>query len=394
MKGKRLRWRVLVSAALVALIGVWRLWPSATVVEVVTVAVGPLRETVDQDGETRVRDRYVVGAPVTGRLSRLGLKAGDSVRQGAVVGWVDPAPMDVRTRREAEAAVESAVDAHRTASAAVPAARAALDQALRTQARAESLAVQGHVAPAAREEAELTVTARRRELEAAEAREAAQAHEVERARAALFAASARPDPRSSGTPIRTPVGGRVLRILEESERVVIAGTPVLEVGDPGRLEVITDLLSTDAVKVRPGDTMLVEEWGGGETLIARVRVVEPSGFTKVSALGVEEQRVNVVADLVSPPGALGDRYRVEARVVLWGSARVLRVPHSALVRLGDGWSVYLVRGGRVVRRPVTLAHRGAFEVEVTEGLVAGDRVLRYPSDLVREGDRVRPREGR
>jgi HlyD family secretion protein len=372
---------------------VWRLWPSAAVVELVTVTAGPLRETVDEDGETRVRDRYVVGAPVTGRLSRLRLRAGDSVSQGELVGWLDPAPIDARTQRAAEAAVESAEDARRTAAAAVPVARAALDQALRTQARAESLAAQGHVPPAQREEAELATTARRRELDAAGARAEAAAHEVERARAALFAASARPDPRTGRTPIRAPVAGRVLRVLEESERVLIAGTPVLELGDPRRLEVITDLLSTDAVKVRPGDTMLVEEWGGGAALIARVRVVEPSGFTKVSALGVEEQRVNVIADLVSPPGALGDRYRVEARVVLWGAAEVLRIPLSALVRRGDGWVVFGVRGGRVVRRPVTPGHRGAFEVEVTQGLEAGDRILRYPSDLIREGDRVQAAEG-
>jgi HlyD family secretion protein len=178
-------------------------------------------------------------------------------------------------------------------------------------------------------------------------------------------------------------------LLEESERVILAGTPVLEVGDPARLEVVADLLSTDAVKVRPGDTVLVEEWGGGQTLRARVRMVEPSGFTKVSALGVEEQRVNVVADLTDPPGPLGDRYRVEVRVVLWGVAQALQVPLSALVRQGDAWTVFVVENGRARARQITPGHRGASDVEIVGGLEAGEPVIRYPSDLIRDGLRVR-----
>jgi HlyD family secretion protein len=218
------------------------------------------------------------------------------------------------------------------------------------------------------------------------------AHELERARAALVASSTeRPCAPCDRTPIRAPAGGRVLRLVEECERIVPTGTPVLEVGDPSRLEVVTDLLSTDAVRVRPGDTMVVEDWGGARPLRARVRTVEPSGFTKISALGVEEQRVNVVADLMDEPGPLGDRYRVEVRVVLWGAADVLKAPLSSLIRRGEGWAVMLVQGGRARLRPVTLGHRGEFEVEIVQGLDAGEELIRFPSDLIRDGSRVRPR---
>jgi HlyD family secretion protein len=383
------RWRFWLIVVLAAVLLWWRLRPKAVDVEAMVVTAGALRETIDEDGETRVHDRYVVAAPVAGRLSRVGLRAGDSVRLGGLVGWLEPAPLDTRLRRQARAEVDAAEDARHGADADVLAAEAALEQAVRGRSRAESLAAQGHLSPTQREEAELQEATRRREVEAVRARAETAAHEVERARAALLSASQTGGPNPGRTPIRAPVAGRVLRILEENERVVAAGTPLIELGDPSRLEVVADLLSTDAVKVRSGDTVLVEQWGGGETLLARVRTVEPSGFTKVSALGVEEQRVNVVADLVDPPGPLGDRYRVEVRVVLWGAPKVIKVPLSALVRVGENWMVYVVSGGRVHARRITPGHRGAFEVEVISGLEPGEPIIRYPSDLIQEGQRVR-----
>jgi HlyD family secretion protein len=385
------RWRLWLTVLLAVVLVLWRLRPKAVDVDTVAVAAGPLRETIDEDGETRVHDRYIVAAPVGGRLGRVRLRAGDSVRSGELVAWLEPAPLDTRVRREAAAQVDAAEDARHAADAAVLAANAALDQAVRARMRAESLAVQGHLAPAQREDAELLEATRRREAEAARARAATAAHEVERARAALLAGSETSNPRQGRTPIHAPVAGRVLRILEESERVVPAGSPLMELGDPSRLEVVADLLSTDAVKVRPGDTVLVEQWGGGQTLRARVRTVEPSWFTKISALGVEEQRVNVVADLVDPPGPLGDRYRVEVRVVLWGASEALKVPLSALVREGADWLVFVVSGGQAHARHITLGHRGAFEVEVVSGLQPGEQIIRYPSDLIRDGLRVRAR---
>ncbi len=387
------RLRLLFAVLGMMLLLFWRLRPEQLPVDTVTAAQGPLRETVNEQGETRVRDRYVVAAPITGRLRRVQARAGDSVRRGEIVAWLEPAPLDIRTERQATAQVAAAEDAWHAAGALVQAARAALEQATRGRLRADSLASQGHLSPAQREDAELLETTRRRELEAAESRAQTAAHDLERARATLLVSGDAPCPECARTPIRAPVAGRVLRLVEESERVVLAGTPVLEVGDPTRLEVVTDLLSTDAVKVRPGDTLLVQEYGGPEPLIGRVRVVEPSGFTKVSALGVEEQRVNVIADLVDPPRSLGDRYRVEARVVLWGAAQVLKVPLSALVRRGPDWAVLVVQDGRARARPVTIGHRGEFEVEVLGGLEPGDVVIRFPSDLIQDGTRVRARQG-
>jgi HlyD family secretion protein len=385
-------WRVALGVLAVVCLVVWRLRPKETVVDTVLAVRGPLRETVNEQGETRVHDRYVVAAPITGRLDRVLLRAGDPVRRGAVVAWVEPAPLDARTRQQAAAQVGAAEDGLRGAQAVVRAAQAALEQAGRARLRADSLYAHGHLSSAQREEAELLETTRRRELDAAAARAETAAHDLERARATLIAAgseeSCQPCDR---TPIRAPVDGRVLRLLEESARILSAGTPILEVGDPSRLEVVTDLLSTDAVNVQAGDTVLIEDWGGGHTLRGRVRIVEPSGFTKISALGVEEQRVNVVADLVDEPGPLGDRYRVEVRVVIWGAADVLKVPLSALIRRGEDWAAMVVEDGRARLRPLTLGHRGEFEVEVLGGLEAGEEVIRFPSDLIRDGARVRAR---
>jgi len=384
-------WRPIALVLLAAALLIWRLSPTAITVDAVSVTVGPLRETLDQEGRTRVRDRYVVATPVSGRLERVLYRAGDLVRRGQTVAWLVPAPLDVRARREATSRVEAAEDARGSAEAAVLAARAALDQAERARARVESLAVHGHMAPSAREEAELLATIRKRELEVAGSRALTAGHEVEIARGALLAASPGSGGQGSRSPARAPETGRVLRLLEESERVLPAGTPIMELGDPARLEIVSDFLSTDAVKVRAGDTMLVEEWGGDHSLHARVRLVEPSGFTRVSALGVEEQRVNVIADLIDPPGPLGDRFRVETRVVLWGADQVLQVPVSALIRQGDGWVVFVIEGDRARLRQVTPGHRGAFAVEITSGLRDAEQVVSYPNDLIRAGTRVRAR---
>jgi HlyD family secretion protein len=221
-----------------------------------------------------------------------------------------------------------------------------------------------------------------RELESAQFRAQAAAHDVEVARAALLAGA------GTAIPLRSPVTGRVLRIPERSERVVLAGTPLLELGDPAKLEIVADLLSSDAVRVMPGDAMLIEGWGGGTTLRGRLRRVEPSGFTKVSALGVEEQRVNVIGDFVDLPGAIGDRYRVEVRIVVWEGRDVLQVPTSALFRHGDGWSVFVIEQGRARQRDVRVDHRGTFETEIVQGLNEGDVVVRNPSDRIADGLRV------
>lgn len=355
--------------------------PAAVLVETARATIGPMRVTIDEEGETRVRDRYVVAAPVAARVARIELREGDSVTAGAVVAYIHPPPLDERARDQAAARVAQAEDARRAAAAGAARARAAFDQARRSCRRTQELATQGLVAVEERERAELEEMARARELEAADFQAQAAAHDVAAARAVLQAGT------GQRIALRSPLSGRVLRVPERSERVVLAGTPLVELGDPTKLEVVADLLSSDAVQVSCGDEMLIEGWGGG-TLTGRLRLVEPSGFTKLSALGVEEQRVNVVGDLLDVPATLGDRYRVDVRVVVWSSPGVLQVPASALSRAGDGWAVFVVDRGRARLRPVTIGHRTAFEAEVLGGLQDGSVVVRNPSDRVADGVRV------
>lgn len=364
----------------------WAFRPAALRVELGAVTRGPLTITVDAEGETRVRTRYVVAAPVNGRLVRLTLDEGDTVARGQVVATVTPAPLDPRARDEARARLESARDAHRMAQEAVAQARAALDQARRASARADSLAARRVESAAAREDAATLVVTRSKELAAAEFRADAAGHEVEAARAALLSAG----DGGGGPAVRlaAPVSGTVLRVIEESERVVAAGTPVLEIGDPRRLEVVADLLSTDAVKVAAGDTVLLENWGGDHPLRAVLRRVEPSGFTKVSALGVEEQRVNVVADFVDPPGPLGDRFRVDVRIVVWQGRDVLQVPTSALFRRAGAWHLFVAHGGRARLRPVEVGESGPLATQVLRGVNPGEAVILHPSDRVDDGVRI------
>jgi HlyD family secretion protein len=358
--------------------------PETIEVETTVVRPGTLLVTLDEEGETRVRDRYVVAAPVSGALARITLKAGDSVTAGQPVASLAPAPLDPRASEQASARLDAAMDACRAAEAQVTTARAALEQARRTLLRADSLAVSGLMAPEEREQAQLAVTSREQDLLAAEARSDATQHEVEVARAAYLGAR-----EGARLVVRSPVGGRVLRVVEESERVVPVGAPLIEVGNPHRLEIVADYLSSDAVRIAAGDTALIRDWGDTVELRARVRLIEPSGFTKVSALGVEEQRVNVIADFLDPPGRLGDRYRVDVRVIVARGDGVLLVPVAALFRENDEWRVFVVEKGRAVKRSVTLGLRGTTQAEVTSGLAEGDVVVRFPGDRMEDGVRVR-----
>lgn len=377
-----------------ALVGALLVWlavrPSPVPVDVAAATVGPLRVTIDEEARTRVRDRYVVTAPIAGRVARIPLEAGDAVARSAVVARMTPLPLDPRSRAQAQAQVAAAVDAQRAAATAVTQAREALAQARRETERTLELASRSLVAPAERERAELAEALAVQDLEAAEFRADAARHDVEAARAALIVVGAGAGA-GAVLSLRAPVSGVVLRIPERSERVVQAGEPLLELGNCGDLEIVADLLSSDAVKVRPGDRMLVEDWGGDSALTARVRRVEPGGFTKISALGVEEQRVHVVAELNQCPAALGDGYRVEARIVIWEADSVLKVPTTALFRAGDGWGVFVIDGGRAAERVVAVGRQNAFEAEITAGLEAGDAIVRHPGDRISEGVRVKER---
>lgn len=378
----------LLAMALVALLAA-ALRSRPVEVEAGVVARGPLTVTVDEQGRTRVRERFVVAAPVAGRLRRIDLHEGDPVEIGSVVASIAPAPLDPRLAGQAQARLRAAEEARQAASAREERSRAAFDQAHRDRDRAEELGRQGLRSAEEHERAVVAEATAAAEMEAARHATQAAAFEAAEARAALLAAT--PEGRRSGglVPVRSPEKGTVLRVLQESDRVVAAGTPLFELGNLDEIEVVAELLSTDAVNAKPGAAVWIEGWGGGPALEGRVRRVEPSGFTKVSALGVEEQRVNVVCDFAKRPDRLGDGYRVEVRVVVSESKDVLKVPGSALFRAGMDWKVFVIEGGRARSRPVQVGHRTTTEAEIESGLKEGERVVLYPGDRVQEGSRVR-----
>ena len=388
---KQMQKRILLlalGAAIVTLLVV-ALLPSPLTVEAVRASRGPLRVTIDEEGETRAHDRFMVAAPIAGRLERVAFEDGDAVTRGQVVAVIHPLPLDVRSKAEAIARGDSAEAGKREAAAQVQHAQADQDQARRERERAGKLVKEGLVSVESFERAKTAETTAAHELEAARFRNEAAAYEVEVARAALIAAGLGAEEPARLVQLRSPVRGSVLKVLEKSERVVPAGTPILSVGDAAKLEIVVDVLSTDAVKLSPGMPVLLENWGGEQPLRACVRLVEPSGFTKISALGIEEQRVNVIADFVDPPGRLGDGYRVEARVVIWEAESVLKIPSGALFRRGQDWNVFALEDGRAQARQVEIGHRNALEAEVLHGIEEGNGVIVHPSNEIASGMRVK-----
>jgi len=365
--------------------------PSPIKVETARVTKGPLRVTVDEEGEARAHDRFVVAAPIAGRLTRVELHGGDPVSLNQVVAVINPLPIDQREHAEIKARVQSAEALKRGADEAVEHARADHEQAERDLRRAENLVEGGVISRQSLEQASNAETISKNELEAARFRAQAAASDVNVAKAGLIAIESEQGGASKLVTLRSPVRGRVLWVIEKSERVVTSGTPIITIGDPGKLEIVVDLLSTDAVKVKPGAAMVLENWGGESSIRARVRTVEPSAFTKVSALGIEEQRTNIVADFVDPPGPLGDGYRVEARIIIWEAEAVLTIPSSALFRRGEGWCVFVVENGKASRREVEIGHRSQFDAEVVSGLDEGSAVIVHPTNQIDDGAKVENR---
>jgi len=363
--------------------------PDPLEVEAAVAVRGALEVTVDQEAEVRVHDRYVIAATVAGKLVRVNLRSGDAVAPGQIVAVLEPLPLDARARQEALARLDAARALVREASFQIARAAATLAQQTRERERMEKLRDERFVSAEAVDKARTAEATARAELDAARARETAARQEERVAEAALLAMPAAEGRRGRLVELAAPVAGKVLRVLEESERTLAAGTAVMVIGDASRFEIVADVLSSDAVKIRPGAPARLEEWGGADKLQARVRVVEPYAFTKISALGIEEKRVNVVMDPIDPLGPLGDGYRVEARIVVWSAADVLKVPASALFRRGDGWAVFVVEDGRARVRPVEIGQRNPFEAEVLKGLEAGARVVMYPGNELEDGRRVR-----
>ena len=386
--------RLVAAVLAVAGLAAVALWPATIDVDFAPAVRGPLRVTIDEDGQTRVRDRFVVSAPVAGRVERIELEPGDRVVRGVtVVARVRPAPaplLDARTRSELAAAVETARAAVGQARAERERATAVLDRAETTLGRQQTLAKSAAISGDELDAAVASAKAARSVLAAA-------TFAVQRAERELQLATARlASPAAAGRPVEViaPVNGVVLRRLRQSEAVVPIGEPLLEIGDADCLEIVADLLSTDAVRVAPGNRVLVEQWGGRTTLDGVVRRVEPSGFTKISALGVEEQRVNVVVDFANIPEAsrtLGDGYRVEIRVVVWEQTDVIAVPIGSLFRRGDGWAVFVAENGRARLRPVGVGERNTQDAQITSGLTAGEIVVLFPPDTLNDGSRIKKR---
>ena len=396
-----------VVVALAALLA-WAFAPRPLPVEVASVVQGRFEAGIEEDAKTRLRDRYAVSAPLAGRLARIALREGDAVRAGDVVARILPALLDERGLREQQARVEAAQAGVQRAGVRAERSRVVLEQARGDLRRGEDLARQGFVAAARLEADRLALDAAQKDAQAAVLEQQAARADLAQARAALDVVR-RPEAPGAGRAfeVRAPVAGRVLRVAQTSEGMVGLGAVLIELGDTAQLEVVAPLLSTDALQVRPGSPVRIERWGGPGVLQGHVRAVEPAAFTKVSALGVEEQRVNVLIDLSSPPAqwaALGDGYRVVARLLTREAEDATLVPVSALFPLpSEGaaptgaepaaprMAVFVVEAGRARRVPVVLEARGGTHAWVKEGLQAGAQVVVYPPTALTDGGRVRLR---
>jgi HlyD family secretion protein len=398
VRRRLLFWLPIGLAVAVALVLAFR--PEAVGVETATVGRGPLIVAVDGEGVTRAREVYAVSAPIAGRLLRVDLEVGDRVVGGeTVVARILPtAPslLDVRTREERRAAVRAAEAALKLAAAERDRAAAEVDYARTEYGRTRRLVDQAAVSPAALDRARLELRTAEAARARAEAEQEVRRFQLENARAQLMEPSGEPETAEACcVPVRAPVDGAVLVVVQESESVVAAGAPLVEIGDPRDLEVVVDVLSRDAVRLAPGARVIFENWGGEEPLEGEVRRIEPTAFTEISALGIEEQRVNIVVDFTGPRARwarLGHGFRLDARLVVAEVADVARVPVTALVRGDDaGWRVYRVVDGRAREAAVEIGRRNDERAEVRAGLAAGDVVVRFPSERITDGTRIRAR---
>lgn len=383
---RRLMTLAILLAVLAAL--AWAFWPRPLGVETAAITARDISVAVEEEGKSRIRDVFAVSAPIAGQVLRSRLHPGDLVVKGetVVVSLRPAAPglLDARLKRVAEAAAASARASVGLASAEVKQAEAQLTFIEAELARAERLSGQGTISDRALDKARLDVATAASALDSARASLSVRERELQRAEAALIENETGEGP--CCTEIKAPITGRILRVLTESEQVVQAGTPLMEIGDPADIEIVADVLSRDAVEIRPGSHAVIDNWGG-PPLAARVRRVEPSAVTKVSALGIEEQRVAVILDLENNAGqeALGDGFRVVARITVWEGRDLVAVPVAALFRQGGDWAVYKVVNGKAVLSLLELGRRNAAFSEVKAGLVAGDVVILHPSDQMADG---------
>jgi HlyD family secretion protein len=394
-----LLWSLLGLLLLLSLI--WAFIPKPVSVDLMTLQPGEMTVTVDEEGETRVRDVFVLSAPISGRALRIDADVGDEVRaQQTVIAEIEPTDatlLDPRSEAQAQADVRAAEANLVLARAAVKEAKVELNFANSELRRAQKLRADAVISERELEDAKRIHQTRQAALETADATRRARQAELERARAQLISpAEARAnDGECSCVPIRAPVDGRILKILHKSEGVVSAGEPLVEIGDPSDLEIVADLLSADAVKVEPGQRVVIDNWGGAKLLEGVVRRVEPFGFTKISALGIEEQRVNVIIDFTSPReewSRIAHGFQVDVRIVLWQGTKVLSLPLTALFRDDrNNWAVFVDDDGEAGKREVKLGNRNGLQAEITGGLKAGERIVVHPSDKISEGVSIEAR---
>jgi HlyD family secretion protein len=402
MNGTWIKRALLAGLAVLVIAGFYyALAPKPALVDTATIARAPMRVTVDEEGETRIREIYVVSAPIGGKVLRSPREVGDVAVKGetlvAVIQPEDPSFLDIRKRRELEAAVAAAEASIILTESQIRRARSELEFARSELKRAKSLAERGTVSQRTLEKAKMDVEVREAELAQAEANLELRKRELESAKARLIGpteSASRDTAGSCCVEVYAPESGRVLKIHHESEQIVQPGAPLLEIGDPHDLEIVVDLLSTDMVKVKPGAEAHIEGWGGPGILNARVRRIDPAGFTKVSALGIEEQRVNAILDLTDPKEkwkALGHDFRVFVRITVWQSDDTLTVPLSALFRRGRDWAVFKVEDGKAKIVTVEIGERNTERAQLLSGLAEGDKVIIHPSDKVSDGVSVEER---
>lgn len=400
MKGINRR-TVFVIILILAVVGAttYGFYPRAVAVDLVSVARSPLQVTIEEEGRTRLKDRFVLSAPVAGYMRRIMAKVGDSVKKGQAVIMLEPLrspALDPRSLAEAQAVVVAARSSVQAAVERERVASADFDYIEKRLERMRNLYTKGSIAKDQMDQIE---------AEAQKARAARQAGRasVDVARAELTRAQAVVQNFSSGKKaaagnmvnVSSPVDGSIFRLYRESEGAVNIGEPLMDIGNVKNLEVRVEVLSADAVKIKTGTTVLMKRWGGEGTLWGVVRIVEPAGFTKISSLGVEEQRVLVIADITSPPErwrSLGDAYRLEAHFVIWEGKNVLQVPVSALFRSGNDWAVFTAQKGRAAKRLIQVGQRNALAAEVISGLTENENVIAHPDDAVKDGTRIKARK--
>jgi len=392
---RRITWFAVLLLIVVALVYGFR--PQPRLVDTVSAVRAHMQVAIEEEGKARVIDRYIITAPVAGTTCRLDLDVGDSVEKDQMLVTINPLQsqaLDPRSRAEAEARVAAAEAALRAAEQNVDSARADADLAGKELKRLEPLAEQGHVS---KERLDQTVAQKRSATAALRSAEFAvdvAKHQLEAARTALRYTGNRSSNPEDMVQVLAPVSGRILKLQHECAGVVPRGEPLMEIGDTRSLEIETDVLSADAVKIKPGMPVLYERWGGEKPLTGTVRRVEPVGFTKISALGVEEQRVLIISDITSPTEewqTLGDGYRVESRFILWEHQDVLQIPASALFRFDGQWTIFVMQDNKARRRAVKVGQRNGLSAQILDGLVEGEAVITHPDNTIADGVGVKPR---